>query len=103
MERSLINLGLETIDVFYLNNVIENHLPFLGVEKFENRLAKAFELCEKMVQSKKIQYYGISSWACLRLPATDKDHYDFQRVTDIARKVAGNKHKLRFLQVPVNC
>lgn len=42
LERSLINLGLETIDVMYLNNAIENHLPFVGAERFWKQLHQAF-------------------------------------------------------------
>lgn len=101
LERSLVNLGLEGLDVFYLNNVIENHLPFVGAEKFWKKMHTAFEFCEQMHKDGKIKWYGISSWASLRLPRTDKDHADLQRVVEVAKKVGGNNHHFRFVQVPV--
>jgi len=40
---SLNNLGLNTIDVMYLHNVVESQGAVLPKENFEKRLAKAFE------------------------------------------------------------
>jgi hypothetical protein len=54
-----------------------------------------------MADSKKIQYYGITSWASLRLPIGDKDHVDLQKVADVARKVGGEKNRFKFVQFPV--
>lgn len=54
-----------------------------------------------MCQKGKIRWYGLSSWASLRLPTSDKDHADLQKVVEVARNVGGNKHHLRFVQFPV--
>lgn len=85
----------------YLNNVIENHLPFVGADKFWKQLHQAFEFYEKMCQEGKIRWYGISSWASLRLPREDKDHADLQKVVQVAKKVGGNNHHFKFAQFPV--
>ncbi len=43
MEKSLNNLGLETLDVMYLHNVVESQGAILTPELFEKRITKAFE------------------------------------------------------------
>lgn len=43
LEFSLKNLGLETLDVLYLHNVVESQGPVLTPELFEKRLTQAFE------------------------------------------------------------
>ncbi len=63
-----MNLGLKTLDVVYLNNVIENHMPFMKPEAFWLKIHKAFELYEKMADAGSIRSYGVASWASLRLP-----------------------------------
>ncbi len=61
-----------------------------------------FERLEKMVSNNKIKSYGVASWAALRLPSSDKDHCDLQKLVNVAKKVAGNKHNFRFVQLPIN-
>jgi diketogulonate reductase-like aldo/keto reductase len=81
----------------YLNNVVENHLPFIGADKFWKQMHEAFELLEKMCESGKIKYYGVASWASLRLPCADKDHINLQKIVEVAKKVGGNSHHFKFI------
>jgi hypothetical protein len=45
---SLKNLGVETLDVLYLHNVVESQGPVLTPELFEKRLMRAFEFMVKI-------------------------------------------------------
>ena len=38
LERSLNNIGVETLDLMYLHNPAESQLPLIGEEKFFDRL-----------------------------------------------------------------
>jgi len=103
LERSLSNIGVETLDLYYLHNAAESQLPHLEYDKFLNRLAKAFEFCEKKVQEGKIKSYGMATWACFRAkPKESKFHLNLQDVVQVAQKVGGDKHKFRYVQLPFN-
>ncbi len=38
LERSLSNIGVEKLDLYYLHNTVETQLPLIGAEKFRERL-----------------------------------------------------------------
>jgi aryl-alcohol dehydrogenase-like predicted oxidoreductase len=97
LERSRLNLGLETIDVFYLHNP-ETQFGFIDEEEFYSRLRRAFECLEKAVRQSKIQYYGAATWEGFRKPHA----LSLVRMSDIAREVAGDGHRFRFVQLPFN-
>ncbi|CAG9314966.1 unnamed protein product [Blepharisma stoltei] len=103
LERSLNNLGLETLDLLYIHNAAESQLPLIHEEKFLERLAKAFEFCEKKRQDGKIVSYGMASWICFRSPPTEKDlHVSLEQIVQMAERVGGNDHGFRYIQVPIN-
>jgi aryl-alcohol dehydrogenase-like predicted oxidoreductase len=105
LNRSLKNIGIETLDVAYLQNAAENQLHSLGYEKFYQRIAEAFEFYEKMVQQGKIKAYGLTTWNCFRLkpePANDNHYLSLQKIHEIAEKVGGKQHNFKYVQVPVN-
>ena len=96
IERSRRNLGLATIDVYYLHNP-ETQLAVLGADDFRDRLRAAFEALEQAVAHGAIRYYGTATWhgyrdGSLSLPA----------LVEVAREVAGDRHHFRFVQLPVN-
>jgi len=66
IERSRGNLGLETIDLFYIHNP-ESQLADVSREVFRQRLKDAFALLEKMVKAGKLQYYGVATWSAFRV------------------------------------
>src|SRR5947208_183387 len=59
--RSLTNLGVSTVDVFYIHNP-ETQLEFIDEEEFYSRLHSAFEFCESAVASGRIRSYGVATW-----------------------------------------
>jgi aryl-alcohol dehydrogenase-like predicted oxidoreductase len=101
IERSLRNLGLETIDVFYLHNP-ESQLCEVPVDGVHARLRSAFELLERMVGGKKIRYYGIASWNAFRVPQGERAFLGIAACEALAREAGGAAHHFRFLQLPFN-
>ncbi len=61
IDRSRANLGVDTIDVFYLHNP-ETQLGFLNREEFDERIRRAFDRLEQLVAAQKIRWYGAATW-----------------------------------------
>ncbi len=101
LDRSRTNLGLETIDVFYLHNP-ETQLRFLPRSEFDQRLHAAFELLEEKVRQGQIRYYGAATWDGFRKPANHPEGLSLTRMVEIACGLAGDGHHFRFIQLPVN-
>lgn len=101
IERSRANLGLETIDIFYLHNP-ETQLGFLSRSEFEERLARAFERLEELAGQGKIRVYGTATWGGYRQRRGAKDGLELARVVALARQAGGEGHRFRFIQLPFN-
>ena len=100
LERSRRNLGLDTIDVFYLHNP-ETQLAYISPEAFYARIRKAFEFLEQQVEAGAIRYYGAATWDGFRRGG-DARSLSLAGMSEIARDVAGATHHFRFIQLPVN-
>ncbi|MGO9642454.1 MAG: aldo/keto reductase [Candidatus Acidiferrales bacterium] len=101
LERSRRNLGVETIDVYYLHNP-ETQLAEFPREEFERRLRAAFEFLEVAATDGKIRFYGLATWNGFRQPQNVRDHLSLGRIEIIARELAGDAHHFRFVQLPYN-
>jgi aryl-alcohol dehydrogenase-like predicted oxidoreductase len=101
IERSRRNLGLETIDVFYLHNP-ESQLADVSRSVFHQRLKDAFALLEKQVKAGKLRYYGLATWGAFRVAEDARDSIHLFEVVQTAREVAGEQHHFRFVQLPFN-
>jgi aryl-alcohol dehydrogenase-like predicted oxidoreductase len=99
IERSRRNLGLETIDVFYLHNP-ESQLAEVSREIFGQRLRSAFVLLEKLVKEGKLGFYGVATWSAFRVPRTSRDFLNLAEVVELARGAGGEQHHFRFIQLP---
>jgi aryl-alcohol dehydrogenase-like predicted oxidoreductase len=99
--RSRRNLGLETIDLFYIHNP-ESQLADVSREVFRQRLKDAFALLEKLVKAGQIGYYGVATWGAFRVAGSSRDHVDLFELARIADEVAGELHRFRFIQLPFN-
>jgi aryl-alcohol dehydrogenase-like predicted oxidoreductase len=95
--RSRANLGLDTIDVFYLHNP-ETQLEFVARQEFEGRLLAAFARLEQLVSEGAIRCYGTATWDGYRKPGM----LDLTRVAAIAKQAGGADHHFRFVQLPFN-
>ncbi len=101
IDRSLQNLGLETIDVFYLHNP-ETQLGYVDRPEFEKRIRQAFARCEQAAAEGKIRWYGTATWSGFRAKTNASDWLGFERMIRLAREVGGEDHHFRFLQLPLN-
>jgi aryl-alcohol dehydrogenase-like predicted oxidoreductase len=97
IERSRANLGVDTIDVFYLHNP-ETQLGFLDRAAFDARMRRAFAQLERFVDEGKIRWYGAATWEGFR----KKGALSLDRLAEIAAEEAGPEHHFRFIQLPFN-
>src|SRR5690242_3970085 len=97
IERSRGNLGVDTIDVFYLHNP-ETQLGYVSREEFEARIRAAFARLEELVAQGKIRYYGAATWDGFRKPG----QLNLPRLVEIAAEAGGAQHHFRLIQLPFN-
>lgn len=101
LETSRHNLGLETIDLYYIHNP-ETQLHEVGHEEFYRRLEKAFEVLERAAMEGKIRRYGLATWNAFRVMPDSPDAVSLERVVEVARRVGGKEHHFRAVQAPLN-
>jgi aryl-alcohol dehydrogenase-like predicted oxidoreductase len=101
VERSLKNLGLDCIDLYYVHNP-EMQLDEIPGDEFLFRLQKAFEELEKLVSEGKIRSYGTATWNAYRVPLNAQDHVSLHDVLKSAENVAGDSHHFKAIQLPYN-
>jgi aryl-alcohol dehydrogenase-like predicted oxidoreductase len=99
--RSLKNLGVECVDIYYLHNP-ETQLSEVSKEEFLNRVREAFTFLESAVQAGEIQYYGMATWNGFRQDARARDAMQLAEIAQIAQEIAGGMHRFRFVQLPFN-
>src|SRR5688572_10019617 len=101
IQASRANLGVDTIDVYYLHNP-EQQLDYVQPARFRTLLRRAFTLLEERVESGDIGCYGCATWNGLRTPPDARGHLDLSELTAIARDVGGDNHHFRVVQLPIN-
>ena len=101
IDRSRENLGLETIDLYYLHN-IEAQRTSLDPATFRKRLLFAAEVLEEAASEGKIGSWGLATWDGLRVPPEHPEHLSMKATLDIAREAGGEKHHLAAVQMPFN-
>src|SRR2546421_2901696 len=99
--RSLKNLGVEWVDIYYLHNP-ETQLSEVSKEEFLNRVREAFTFLESAVEAGEIQYYGMATWNGFRQDTRARDAMQLAEITQIAQEIAGGRHHFRFVQLPFN-
>jgi aryl-alcohol dehydrogenase-like predicted oxidoreductase len=101
LDKSLENLRLDTIDLFYLHN-IEKQLSLINLSDLIIRIENAFIYLEKQRQIGKIKFYGLATWSCFRVNKNHNLYISLSDVVDIAMKVGGDNHGFRFIELPLN-
>ena len=99
--RSRANLGLETIDVYYVHNP-EQQLDAITPAQLAERLRAAFEMLEGQCDSGAIAAYGCATWNGLRVAPGTRGHVSLAELVAIARDVCGDRHHFAAVQLPVN-
>ncbi|HUB77558.1 MAG TPA: aldo/keto reductase [Bryobacteraceae bacterium] len=97
IERSRGNLGVDTIDIFYLHNP-ETQLGGRPIEEFEAAIRCAFAELERQVEQGRIRWYGAATWNGFRM----KGALSLPRLAAMAIEVGGPEHHFRFIQLPFN-
>jgi len=93
LTASLANLGVKQVDIFYLHN------PESQTENFYEQIKDAFERCEQMAARGLLRFYGVATWEAFRREA---DPVSLHKLVNIARDIAGQRHRFRFVQLPFN-
>lgn len=101
IDRSRNNLGLATIDLYYLHNP-ESQLEAVDRAEFTRRLRAAFEALEAAVAEGKIARYGTATWNGYREPPESPGLLTLADVVAVAREVGGTEHHFRAIQLPYN-
>lgn len=99
--RSLKNLQVDCIDVYYLHNP-ETQLSDITPTEFLKRVREAFTFLESAVNRNQIQYYGMATWNGFRQEKGGRDLMQLPQLVDIAKEIAGDQHHFRFVQLPFN-
>ena len=95
------NLGLATIDIYYLHNP-EVQLGAVPKPVFYQRLKKAFAVLEAARKRGEIGCYGAATWSGFLEPVGSSLGLDLSRMVDTAKSVGGEDHGFRCIQLPVN-
>jgi len=101
IERSRVNLDLETLDIYYLHNP-ETQLGELPRREVTRRLRAAFEFLEGASRDRRIGLYGTATWSGYRRPQSARDFLSLPDLVALAEEVGGPEHRFRVVQLPYN-
>jgi aryl-alcohol dehydrogenase-like predicted oxidoreductase len=101
VDRSRENLGLETIDLYYLHN-IEAQRTSVDPAAFRQRLRFAAEVLEEAASEGRIGSWGLATWDGLRVPPEHPEHLSMKATLEIAREAGGESHHFAAVQMPLN-
>lgn len=101
IDRSRANLGLDTIDVYYLHNP-ESQLASVPRTEVMTRIGRAFAALEAAVEAGKIRCYGVATWNGLRVGRAAREYLGVADLVRVARREIGDDHHFRAVQLPCN-
>lgn len=101
LARSLNNLGLETVDIYYIHNP-ESQLEAVSRDEFNSRLRGAFETLERAAIDGRISSYGTATWNGYRQQQGSRGYLSLADMVSIAREVGGEDHHFKAIQLPYN-
>jgi aryl-alcohol dehydrogenase-like predicted oxidoreductase len=101
LERSLGNLGLNCVDVYYVHNP-ETQLAERPREAVLEELTRSFERLESLAEDGKLVQYGIATWNGLRLDPGEEEYLSLEDVAECAREAGGTDNRFGAVQLPLN-
>jgi aryl-alcohol dehydrogenase-like predicted oxidoreductase len=101
VERSLKNLGVPTLDLFYIHNP-ETQFEEVEPKEFYFRLERAFRELESLVAEGKIVAYGTATWNGYRVAPGAPGFLSLTEVLRAAEKAGGSGHHFKAVQLPYN-
>lgn len=101
LAKSRQNLGLRTIDIYYVHNPGQV-LGTLPEAEGRARLKAAFAMLEEAASRGEIGAYGCATWDELRVGPDQKGHLNLEDAVGLAYELAGDAHRFRAIQLPIN-
>jgi aryl-alcohol dehydrogenase-like predicted oxidoreductase len=105
LDRSLANLDLETIDLYYVHNP-ETQLESKTPEAVYDQLEATFTRLEKRAAAGDIRHYGVATWEAFRVQQDDGSYLSLPEVVSRARAASDaagtDSTHLRAIQLPFN-
>lgn len=95
-------MQLDTIDLVYVHNAYESWVEDTDRKQFDEMIHKVFQVYEEYRSKNKLNYYGMATWTCFRLPQNEREYLSLEEMVKIAQEVGGKNHGLRFIQLPYN-
>lgn len=101
LQQSRRNLGLETLDCYYLHNP-EIQRTERDDESFYDLIERAFQAMETAVERNQIRSYGLATWNGFRVPPDHEECLDLSEIIRRAREAGGDNHHFQVIQCPYN-
>jgi len=101
IDRSRANLGLETLDVYYIHNP-ETQLGEVSRAEFMIRMRAAFGALEEAVAAGSIAQYGTATWTGYRVDPDDPGYLSLSDLVAVAQDAGGADHHFKVIQLPYN-
>ena len=101
IDRSRANLGIDTIDVYYVHNP-ETQLDDVDHDEFLRRIREAFAALEDAVREGKIARYGVATWNGFRVDPDVAGYLSLSEMVSAARDAGGADHHFTVIQLPYN-
>ena len=105
LDQSLSNLGLESVDLYYVHNP-ETQLRVRSADAVYDQLEATFERLEERVAAGDIGAYGVATWEAFRVPADHDSYLSVSEVVSRARRAAkaadNDATGFRAIQLPFN-
>ena len=101
LDRSRANLGLATLDVYYVHNP-EQQLDEVARPAFLERVRAAFAALESAVGDGRIRLYGVATWNGFRADPGERGYLSLAELVALAREAGGANHHFRGVQLPYN-
>jgi aryl-alcohol dehydrogenase-like predicted oxidoreductase len=99
-KRSIKNLGVDALDIYYLHNP-EMQLLRLGKKEFYKLVEKVFQRFENLADEGLFKYYGVAVWNGFTNESSD-ERISLEKLVEIANKVGGENHRFKYIQLPFN-
>lgn len=99
---SLTNLDVDCIDLLYIHNLMESQHQDVSREDIMNQLLDIMAWYEAQREEGHIRYYGLATWESFRVDSKNPNYLNLESVLEMATKVGGKNHGLRFVQLPYN-
>jgi aryl-alcohol dehydrogenase-like predicted oxidoreductase len=101
LAKSRQNLGVRSIDVYYLHNP-EQQASTVGRDELKARIRSAFVFLEDAATRGEIGAYGCATWNGLRSTPDAADHLELEELVELARDAGGKGHHFRAVQMPIS-